>query len=73
MQKYFDYLAKDDVVNGARLVIERIPVVMKCSDCCMSYAVDIRRDQTMACPECGSVNSIMVSGREYFIKNLEAI
>lgn len=73
MQKYFDYLAKDEIVNGARLVIERIPVVMKCSDCCMSYTVDIRRDQTMACPECGSDNTAMESGREFFVKDLEAI
>ncbi len=73
MQKYFDYLAKDDIVNGARLVIERVPVVMKCSECCISYEVDIKKDQTMACPECASVNSTMISGQQYFIKNLEVI
>lgn len=73
IQKYFDYLAKDNVVKGARLVIERVPVVMKCSDCFMSYEVDLKKDEAMACPECGSVNGTMVSGREYFIKNLEAI
>lgn len=73
MQKYFDYLAKDDIVKGARLVIERVPVVMQCLDCSLSYEVDMKKDQEMACPECGSVNAAIVSGREYFIKNLEAI
>ncbi len=73
MQKYFDYLAKDDIVKGARLVVERIPVMMQCSDCSASYKVDIRTDQTMACPKCGSINSTMVSGQKYFITNLEAI
>lgn len=73
MQKYFDYLAKDDIVKGARLVIERVPVVMQCGDCSTSYEVDIKNDQEMACPECGGVNCTLVSGREYFIKNLEAI
>ena len=64
MQKYFDYLATDEIVKGARLVIERIPVVMECSDCGKSYTVDMKSDQTMECPECGSANCSMVSGQK---------
>ena len=73
MQQYFDSLAKDTIAQGARLVIERIPVVMKCSDCGMSYTVNIKEDKSLVCPECGSDKHTMVSGREYFIKNLDAI
>lgn len=73
MQQYFDSLAKDTTAQGARLVIERIPVVMKCSDCGMSYTVNMKEDKSLVCPECGSDKHTMVSGREYFIKNLEAI
>lgn len=73
MQQYFDSLAKDTIAQGARLVIERIPVVMKCSDCGMSYTVNMKEDKSLACPECGSNEHTMISGREYFIKNLEAI
>jgi len=73
MQQYFDHLAKDGIAEGARLKIERIPVVMKCSDCGMSYAANIKEDKSLVCPDCGSSKNIMVSGREYFIKNLEAI
>ncbi len=73
MQQYFDYLAKGGIADGARLVIERTPVVMKCSDCEFSYVVDLKQEKAMVCPECGSEKSSLLSGREYFVKNLEAI
>ena len=73
MQQYFDYLAKGGVAEGALLKIERTPVVMKCTDCGLSYVVDIKQDKVMVCPECGSKKNTLISGRGYFVKNLEAI
>ena len=73
MQQYFDHLSKGGIAEGAQLKIERIPVVMKCSDCNFSYTVDIKNDEAYSCPECKSQKYTMISGREYFIKNLEAI
>lgn len=73
MQQYFDYLAKGGIAEGAKLKIERTPVVMKCTGCGHSFVANIKQDKTLACPECGSEKNTMVSGREYFIKNLEAI
>jgi hydrogenase nickel incorporation protein HypA/HybF len=73
MQQYFEHLAKGGIAEGAQLKIERIPVVMKCSDCGMSYTVDIKEDKSIVCLKCGSSKNTLVSGREYFIKNLEAI
>ncbi len=73
MQQYFDHLAKDSIAEGAQLKIERIPVVMKCSDCGMSFTVDIKEDKSPVCPGCNGQKSTMISGREYLIKNLEAI
>lgn len=73
MQQYFDHLAKGGIAEGARLEIERTPVVMKCAECEMSYVVDLKQDKAMVCPECGSKKNTLISGREYFVKNLEAI
>ena len=73
MQRYFDHLAKDGIAEGAKLEIERVPVMMKCSECGMLFTVNIREIQTISCPECKSKKSIMVSGQGYFIKNLEGI
>lgn len=73
MQQYFDYLSKETVAEGAALKIERLPVVMKCSDCGMTYAANIKQDGPIRCPSCDSEKKQMISGRGYFIKNLEAI
>lgn len=73
MQEYFDHLSKGGIADGARLVIERTPVKMKCKDCGHTYIVNIKQEEKIVCTECGSINSTLVSGREYIIKNLEAI
>jgi len=73
MQQYFDYLTKGGIAEGAKLVIERMPVVMKCDECGLSYEVDIKQNKKLSCPECGSKKNTLVSGREYFIKNMEVI
>jgi len=73
MQQYFDYLTKGGIAEGARLVIERMPVVMKCEDCGVSYEANLKENKKLLCPECGSEKNTLISGREYFIKNMEAI
>jgi hydrogenase nickel incorporation protein HypA/HybF len=73
MQQYFDYLTKGGIAEGARLVIERMPVVMKCEECGASYEADLKKNKKVSCPECGSEKNTLISGREYFVKNLEAI
>lgn len=73
MQQYFDYLSKDGVAAGAKLVIERTPAVMKCSTCDFSFEVDFTDKKKITCPECQGEKSSLVSGREYYIKNMEVI
>ncbi len=73
MQQYFDHLSKGGIAEGARLVIERTPVVMKCTDCGHTYVADLKNNEKLKCPECASEKNTLISGREYFIKNLEAI
>jgi len=50
-----------------------MPVVMKCDDCGVSYEVNLKQNKKLSCPECGSKKNTLISGREYFIKNMEAI
>jgi len=72
MQDYFDYLSKGGIAEGARLVIERTPVVMKCDACGTSFNVDLKQNAALSCPQCGGEKYSMVSGREYYIKSMEA-
>ena len=73
MQDYFDYLSKGGIADGARLVVEKTPVVMKCDNCGASFHVDLKQTAALACPECGGEKYTMISGREYYITNMEAI
>jgi hydrogenase nickel incorporation protein HypA/HybF len=72
IQKYFDYLSKDTVAEKAKLKIERAPVVMKCNGCSHSFEAKIKEKKEIACPECGSTkNFTLISGREYYVKDME--
>ena len=73
MQQYFDYVGKGSIAEGATLKIERIPAVMQCRKCSETYEVNVKGETIPPCPECGSDERTLVSGREYFIKNMEVI
>ena len=73
IQKYFDYLSKDTVANGAKLRIERAPVVMQCDECAHSFEVNMKEIKEIQCPECDNKKCSLVSGREYYIKDMEVM
>lgn len=74
IQHYFDYLSKNTPAEGAKLKIEKIPIVLKCRNC--DQTVQISKDElgTTDCPNCGANgNFSLVSGRQYYIKEMEAV
>lgn len=73
IQHYFDYLSKDTLAAGARLDIERQPVVVECNRCGRSQAVKKEALGDVVCPACGAEGDYsLISGREYYIKEMEA-
>ncbi|MRR14425.1 hydrogenase maturation nickel metallochaperone HypA [archaeon] len=72
IQRYFDYISKGTIAEGARLVIERVTVVFRCKGCSEDFQVDIRKMKEIVCPGCGKNDFELVSGREYYIRNMEA-
>ncbi len=71
IQRYFDYLSKGTVAEGAKLKIERTPVVMRCGACSASYETDIAKMGDPVCPSCGEKSGTLLSGREYTVKEME--
>jgi len=72
IQRYFDYLSKDTIAEDAKLKIKRVPVVMQCSQCSHTFEVNIREIKEIQCPRCGRTkNFSIISGREYYIKDIE--
>ena len=73
IQRYFDYLSKGTVAEGAKLKIERMPVIVRCNTCSESYEADVKNMEKLTCPACGEKGCTLVSGREYYIKNMEVL
>ena len=73
MQRYFDYVSKGTLAEGAKLQIERMPIRLECNACAESYTVDDARQIDTPCPHCGKKDTRLISGREYFIKNMEVM
>lgn len=67
----FEFLARDTVAQGAELVIERVPLMVRCKDCGMVYHLDVRDDTTWPCPRCGTKDYELVCGTEFQISKIE--
>ncbi|MFO7569991.1 MAG: hydrogenase maturation nickel metallochaperone HypA [Smithellaceae bacterium] len=73
MQRYFDYVSRDTLAEGAKLQIERMPIRLECNACNKIHTVDDASAMDTPCPHCGKKDLRLISGREYFIKNMEAL
>lgn len=72
IQNYFNYLSKDTVADGAMVVIERSPVIISCTHCGREYRIDIRKMQeSFVCLKCKSTKFKIISGQEFYIKDME--
>ena len=71
IQRYFDYLSKGTLAEGAKLKIERMPIMLQCSACSTSYEAEAAKLGDLICPSCGQKDSTLLSGREYYIKDME--
>lgn len=71
IQRYFDHLSKGTPAQGARLKIERMPIMVQCTACSASYEAEAARLGDTPCPACGEKGGTLLSGREYYIKEME--
>ncbi len=71
IQRYFDYLSKGTVAEGAKLRIERTPIMIRCNACSASYEAETGKIGDLACPACGEKDGTLLSGREYTVKEME--
>jgi hydrogenase nickel incorporation protein HypA/HybF len=68
IQEYYNIVSRDTEAEGAELVIDRVPVTIRCLDCGKAFAIDRAK---IKCPECGSINIKMVTGREFYVDSME--
>jgi hydrogenase nickel incorporation protein HypA/HybF len=73
VQRYFDYLSKGTMAQGATLIIERVPVVLRCKHCTREFPANLRDAQKISCPQCHATEFEYVSGREYRVERMEVV
>lgn len=68
IQEYFNIASKDTIAFGAELIIERIPIVVKCIDCGKESKID---RMLFKCPVCNNINIKVITGREFYVSSME--
>jgi hydrogenase nickel incorporation protein HypA/HybF len=69
MRSCFELFAETTPVEGAKLVIERIPIKAKCLSCGNEFII---RGWSYQCPECSNTGIRIISGKELYIDSIEA-
>ena len=72
IQRYFDYLSRETIAEGAKISLTRIPVQVTCQGCQAGFSADIRSDK-IECPECGNDKTALTGGDEFLIESIEVI
>ncbi len=63
-----EIITKDTALEDVKLVIEEVPVKIRCKDCHKEWEVDT---PMFKCPDCGDGEIKMISGRELEITSME--
>ena len=73
IQHYFDYLSRGTIAEKAELVIRRIPITFQCAQCAHTFEIKREALQDLQCPACGTTECRIISGKGYYVKNMEVI
>ena len=68
MKACFEVVTEATPVEGAELVIDRVPIAVKCRVCGNEYETKI---PFAACAACGNRSLKIISGKELYIDSLE--
>jgi len=73
LQHYFDYLSRDTIADGAKLIIINAGIRLRCSACKTIIETTKENLQDQKCPHCNATHDLTIlSGREYFIEEMMA-
>jgi hydrogenase nickel incorporation protein HypA/HybF len=65
----FEVITKDTPYEGVKLEMEKVPLTGRCSDCGEEFVI---KEYQFICPKCGSSKVETISGKELFVKEIEA-
>lgn len=65
----YELAAEQTSLRQCRLIIEEVPIAVRCSSCHAERPV--RSMQSFCCAECGTPSSVVIRGRELQVTGLE--
>jgi hydrogenase nickel incorporation protein HypA/HybF len=68
IQEYYNIASKGTVAENAKLILERVPITISCLSCGTESTVLMT---SVKCPECGSDQIKLLTGREFYVNSLE--
>lgn len=68
IQFYWDTISEGTICFGAKLSFVRPPAILHCTECGQDYPID---QELIPCPHCGSYQTTIVGGEEFFIDSIE--
>jgi hydrogenase nickel incorporation protein HypA/HybF len=63
-QKYWDYISKGTIAEGAKVRFLRVPAAARCSACDEIFNFDWRSKEVTSCPKCNGTEVSLYSGSE---------
>jgi len=68
IQFYFDMLSPGTLAAGANLLIQRIPIRVRCRSCNQEFEPS---EVNWACPHCAAIGGDVLHGREFRVESIE--
>ncbi len=68
VRMYFNNLAKENLLEGAKLIIKPSKSKLKCKDCGNLFE---HEKSNFNCPKCCGLGILVNSGKEFYIDNIE--
>lgn len=65
---YFKIISEDTIASEANIVIEKLPLRVKCKNCLSEYEIDIK---DFLCKQCKSENIKIIGGKEFYVDSIE--
>jgi len=71
VQKYWDYISKGSIAEGAKIEMRELDAVAKCGNCGNEYTITRETINDAHCPACGYRYGRLLSGNELHIVGIE--
>jgi hydrogenase nickel incorporation protein HypA/HybF len=68
LQFAFEVVSQNTIAAGAELIIEEVPITMRCKSCQKEFTVEYN---TYICPTCNATELELLTGKEILIVSVE--